>query len=83
MSIIKCSECNKEISDKADKCPHCGNPMQEKQQSYNPQSVVVNQKGEGCFLQTLNIGCIITAILIVIILLSVTGIFTGLLGLFF
>jgi len=83
MSLIKCSECNKEISDKADKCPYCGNPMQEQQQPYNPQSVVVNQKGEGCFLQTLNIGCVITAILIMIMLLSVTGVFTGLLGLLF
>lgn len=27
MSLIKCSECNKEISDKASVCPHCGNPM--------------------------------------------------------
>jgi uncharacterized paraquat-inducible protein A len=24
MALIKCSECDKEISDKATKCPHCG-----------------------------------------------------------
>ena len=24
MALIKCSECGKEISDKAKKCPHCG-----------------------------------------------------------
>ena len=24
MALIKCKECNKEISDKAKKCPHCG-----------------------------------------------------------
>lgn len=24
MAIIKCKECNKEISDKASQCPHCG-----------------------------------------------------------
>ncbi len=24
MSLIKCKECGKEISDRADKCPHCG-----------------------------------------------------------
>ena len=23
MALIKCSECGKEISDKAKKCPHC------------------------------------------------------------
>ena len=34
MSIIACPECGKEMSDKADKCPHCGNPR---------------EKGLGCF----------------------------------
>ena len=27
MSLIKCSECGKEISDKAKTCIHCGNPI--------------------------------------------------------
>ncbi len=27
MSLIKCSECGKEISDKAITCPSCGNPL--------------------------------------------------------
>lgn len=27
MAMIKCSECGKEISDKADKCPNCGAPV--------------------------------------------------------
>lgn len=26
MALIECSECRKEISDKAEKCPHCGAP---------------------------------------------------------
>lgn len=25
--LIKCPECGKEVSDKANACPHCGNPM--------------------------------------------------------
>ena len=29
MALIKCSECGKEISDKASACPHCGCPMGE------------------------------------------------------
>ncbi|MGA1870140.1 MAG: hypothetical protein ACMUJM_16510 [bacterium] len=24
MALIRCKECNNEISDKADQCPHCG-----------------------------------------------------------
>ena len=27
MALIRCPECNKEISDKADACPHCGFPI--------------------------------------------------------
>ncbi len=27
MALIKCPECNKEISDKADACPHCAYPL--------------------------------------------------------
>jgi DNA-directed RNA polymerase subunit RPC12/RpoP len=27
MPLIKCSECSKEISEKATSCPHCGNPI--------------------------------------------------------
>lgn len=27
MALINCSECGKEVSDKAAACPHCGNPI--------------------------------------------------------
>ena len=27
MAMIKCSECGKQMSDKAKTCPHCGNSM--------------------------------------------------------
>lgn len=37
MALIKCSECGKEISDKATTCPHCGNPI---------NSVPAQQNGE-------------------------------------
>ena len=29
MALIKCPECNKEISDKVTACPHCGYPLSE------------------------------------------------------
>ena len=38
MALIKCPECGKEISDKANACPNCGNPMnQQPQQVLQPQ----------------------------------------------
>ena len=38
MALIKCSECGKEISDKAPACPNCGNPIS---QPTAPQETVV------------------------------------------
>ena len=35
MTLIKCKECNKEISDKAKSCPHCGFPIEETQNIEN------------------------------------------------
>ena len=59
MAIINCKECGQEISSKAEKCPKCGNPINEKEK-------------EGCFLQTLNTGCMILVVFIsVTIILSV------------
>lgn len=30
MALINCTECGKEVSDKAISCPHCGNPISKK-----------------------------------------------------
>lgn len=30
MALIKCPECNKEVSDKAETCPHCGYRLKKK-----------------------------------------------------
>lgn len=34
MSLIKCPECGKEISDKANVCIHCGCPLEEQSNKY-------------------------------------------------
>ena len=58
MAIINCKECGQEVSSNADKCPKCGNPIN-------------NTSNEGCFLQTLNMGCMFLALLIGLFLLLV------------
>lgn len=35
MALINCPECNREISDKASVCPHCGNPMNDAKEIVN------------------------------------------------
>ena len=34
MALIKCPECGKEISDKSEKCIHCGYPLQSEKNNY-------------------------------------------------
>jgi len=62
MALINCPDCDKEVSDQAPTCPNCGRPL--KKASNSHQNVKVEGKSEGCFLQTLNVGCIIFFIII-------------------
>lgn len=71
MSIISCPECKAGISDKAENCPKCGFPI-----ASRPQQLVIKKK-EGCFLQTLNLGCLI---ILIVIGLFVASIFFSSLG---
>lgn len=70
MALINCPECGKQISNNAENCPNCGYPINKKNYSKQKNKIVV-KSGEGCFLQTLNIGCIIIAIIIIIIILII------------
>ena len=55
MALINCPDCNCEVSDKADKCPKCACPIM------TTKTVVIEKEvsKEGCFLSTLNVGCMV------------------------
>lgn len=61
MAIRECSECGKDVSSKAAACPNCGAPVDKRKD---------RGQREGCFLQTLNAGCV----LILFVLLAIAGI---------
>lgn len=61
MALINCPECDKKISDQAEKCPNCAFPIKKTTQ-------VVLESKEGCFLRTLNTGCMIIFVLIATII---------------
>jgi len=67
MALINCPECNIQVSDKADKCPNCAYPLKRE----------VSVDSEGCFLQTMNLGCIIIvgSIIGIVLLIFIAGIF--------
>jgi hypothetical protein len=74
MSLISCPECGTQVSDKAKNCPKCAypiNPEVPRQQSFTPAPPIVVKPKEGCFLQTLNVGCMIVAVIVGIIILVV------------
>ena len=51
MALIKCSECGKDVSDKADACPHCGCPANATDvprcPNCNSTHIVADKKGFG------------------------------------
>ncbi len=67
MAIINCPECRTEVSDKARNCPKCAFPINNK--INKPQTKVKNK--EGCFLQTLNIGCVVIMVIIAIVIFAI------------
>ena len=62
--LIECPECQKKISDKANSCPNCGYSLKK-----------IEKQSPGCFMQTLNAGCLIFVIILIIIFIS--GVFSG------
>ena len=52
MSLIKCPECGKEVSDKASTCPNCGGPLTPSVQNAPTKdaSVKPQKKGHGCLI---------------------------------
>lgn len=52
MSLIKCKECGKEISDKATMCPNCGYPIQQEssQKPITPTPSSPKRNGYGCLV---------------------------------
>ena len=73
MALIKCPECGTEVSDKAEKCPKCAFPIKSgtntsQVKNDSKTEIIVRQK-EGCFLQTLNFGCALIGLIIIIIVL--------------
>lgn len=60
--LINCPECQHQVSDNARNCPNCGYPIK--------PVTVQNKPKEGCFLQTLNLGCLIFLIMIGIIFIG-------------
>lgn len=44
MALIKCPECSKDISDKSEKCIHCGYPLRSSNGGYPSTSSYENRK---------------------------------------
>ena len=73
MPLTKCPDCDKQISDLAPACPHCGRPMKTRP----PDVEDVNATGflgkPGTGTHTLNVGCatLLIAIFVLLVLVSI------------
>lgn len=56
--LIECKECKKQVSDKAATCPNCGYPIK-------PFKNQV-KSSEGLFLKSMNFGCLLFIIFIIL-----------------
>jgi hypothetical protein len=79
MALIQCPDCGKEISDTAPTCINCGRVMRSPPavQTAPAPPVVVNAPAparEGCFLQTMNVGCgLIFAFIALIVIIAIVS----------
>ena len=69
MALIECTECGGQVSDQAEACPKCGNPVFNSLPWYDRLTLSVSGNGpskprEGIFLRTMN--ALTTVVLIII-----------------
>ena len=84
MALFKCSECGKEISDKAAFCPHCGCPVVQTVATYNDSSKmnvpsITERKSKGLKKRNKVFPVIIVGSVIVIAILAIliSGLLSG------
>ena len=66
MSLIKCPECGKEISDQAKMCPHCGCPIMDTDIVIQESSKLKNKKVKTFFKKPMILISLIIAIVVII-----------------
>lgn len=65
--LVECPECKKMISDQAVSCPNCGYVLHEIEPPYYDPAPA----NEGCFMQTMNVGCLAVAAILALCVLCV------------
>jgi len=75
MTLVKCTECGKEVSGDAASCPNCGAPI-----AASPMvASQVQGKGEGIAMSSMNCGCMIVLAVAALTLLGFCFAFSRLL----
>ena len=82
MDLKDCPQCDTFMSETYENHPQCGDVVNHKQTipqppppppftppQYQHVNVVVPPKKDGCFMQTLNVGCIVVVIIFVLLIL--------------
>ncbi|MDR0834688.1 MAG: zinc-ribbon domain-containing protein [Candidatus Symbiothrix sp.] len=73
--VVKMRKTDVNSPERMQQAPKCGDPINfdsvgRRDTNVNSQTKIVMEKQEGCFLQTLNAGCMILAVIIILVLLG-------------
>ena len=75
MAIIKCSDCGKEISDRAIACPHCGCPVDSKEITETVVSVPKKKKSKGWIFAVATILIVVAVAAVLVFVVGGSGVF--------
>jgi predicted amidophosphoribosyltransferase len=70
VALVNCPDCNRQVSEAAPLCPNCGRPIAKVPFHSN----AAMGKGEGIFMKSMNLGCIIGLVFLgLVVLLCAIG----------
>lgn len=67
MGLTTCRDCDREISNRAAACPHCGCPVG----AGTIATANVHGGGEGLFMKSMNCGCMVVLAIVTLLVLGV------------
>jgi len=83
MALIKCSECGKDVSDKASSCPNCGAPILENAKAVvdeprrEPLGPVIKENGKAIMFISIGVIMVIVGLMTIVMIIGIIPLLLG------